>query len=118
MKWKCNNRYCGWKGDTFQAIEYRGMDSNRYHCPACGNQVTIDQEASKIQEEKERMELYPVFQFFSYSHLPDNLKNVSKPIAELAEKFLSEIPEGPEKAAGFRKLLEAKDCFVRASLNK
>jgi hypothetical protein len=26
------------------------------------------------------------------------------------------LPEGPEKEAGFRKLLEAKDCMVRAQL--
>jgi hypothetical protein len=24
------------------------------------------------------------------------------------------LPDGPEKSAGMRKLLEAKDCFVRA----
>jgi hypothetical protein len=27
------------------------------------------------------------------------------------------LPDGPELAAGLRKLLEAKDCFVRASLD-
>ncbi len=26
------------------------------------------------------------------------------------------LPDGPEKSAGMRKLLEAKDCFVRAAL--
>ncbi len=26
------------------------------------------------------------------------------------------LPEGPEKEAGFRKLLEAKECMVRAQL--
>lgn len=26
------------------------------------------------------------------------------------------LPDGPELTAGLRKLLEAKDCFVRASL--
>lgn len=28
-----------------------------------------------------------------------------------------ELPNGPEKSAGLRKLLEAKDCFVRAALD-
>jgi hypothetical protein len=28
----------------------------------------------------------------------------------------AELPDGPEKSAGMRKLLEAKDCFVRAAL--
>ena len=37
---------------------------------------------------------------------------------ELAEKFEADLPDGPEKSAGMRKLLEAKDCFVRAALEK
>ncbi len=28
----------------------------------------------------------------------------------------STLPEGPELTAGLRKLLEAKDCFVRAAM--
>ena len=27
----------------------------------------------------------------------------------------AELPDGPEKSAGMRKLLEAKDCFVRCA---
>jgi hypothetical protein len=26
------------------------------------------------------------------------------------------LPDGPEKSAGLRKLLEAKECFIRAKL--
>lgn len=54
--------------------------------------------------------------WFSYEHLPLNLQEVSKPIAELAQKMEDELPDGAEKSAGMRKLLEAKDCFVRAKL--
>lgn len=57
-----------------------------------------------------------IMKYFAYSHLPEHLQAVSKPIAELAEKMDSELPEGAEKSAGLRKLLEAKDCFVRAQL--
>ena len=45
------------------------------------------------------------------------MQAVSKPIGELAEKVEAELPDGPEKIAGMRKLLEAKDCFVRAALD-
>lgn len=38
------------------------------------------------------------------------------PVCKLAEAMESFLPDGPEKSAGMRKLLEAKDCFVRASL--
>jgi soluble cytochrome b562 len=55
--------------------------------------------------------------FFIYEHLPEKLQTVSKPISDLA-KFLNEkLPDSTEKNAGMRKLLEAKDCFVRAMLD-
>lgn len=56
-----------------------------------------------------------IMKFFSYDHLPEHLQKVSKPFGELAEKMNAELPDGAEKSAGLRKLLEAKDCMVRAS---
>lgn len=55
-------------------------------------------------------------QYFAYAHLPARLQTVSGPIAELAHQMEAMLPDGPEKSAGMRKLLEAKDCFVRAAL--
>jgi len=60
--------------------------------------------------------LYPVYQYFQYGHLPESLQVTAKLIADLADIMLDELPDGPEKAEGFRKLLEAKDCFIRAGL--
>ncbi len=57
-----------------------------------------------------------VDKYFAYDHLPPKLQNVSKPIAELYTMLDAMLPDGPEKSAGARKLLEAKDCFVRAAL--
>ncbi len=56
--------------------------------------------------------------YFAYAHLPEHLQAVSKPIGELAHMLEAQLPDGPEKSAGMRKLLEAKDCFVRAMLEK
>ena len=53
-------------------------------------------------------------QYFSYDHLPQQLQKVSQPIHDLAHLMEEMLPDGPEKSAGMRKLLEAKDCFVRA----
>jgi hypothetical protein len=39
---------------------------------------------------------------------------VSKPLHDLAHQMEEMLPDGPEKSAGMRKLLEAKDCFVRS----
>jgi hypothetical protein len=57
-------------------------------------------------------------QYFEYEHLPPQLQAVSRPICDLAHLMEVMLPDGPEKSAGMRKLLEAKDCFVRASLPK
>lgn len=59
----------------------------------------------------------PIMKFFSYSHLPEKLQAVSKPIGELARAMCDSLPDSEEKQAGLRKLLEAKDCLVRALLN-
>jgi hypothetical protein len=53
--------------------------------------------------------------FFGYDHLPPHLQEVSRPFGELAVSIAATY-EGPEAAAGLRKLLEAKDCIVRAAL--
>ena len=58
-----------------------------------------------------------LIKFFAYSHLPAHLQEVSMPCGELAE-VMDLLPEGAEKTAGLRKLLEAKDCFVRAKLEQ
>ena len=58
-----------------------------------------------------------VDKYFVYTHLPPHLQEVSKPIADLAKLMDESLPDGAEKSAGMRKLLEAKDCFVRAKLD-
>lgn len=55
--------------------------------------------------------------FFTSDHLPEHLARVARPCADLADKLTAALPDGPELSAGLRKLLEAKDCFVRAALN-
>jgi hypothetical protein len=58
----------------------------------------------------------PILRYFSSEHLPPELRPVSRAVGDLAEIMEQLLPDGPEKSAGLRKLLEAKDCFVRASL--
>jgi hypothetical protein len=58
----------------------------------------------------------PIMKYFEYAHLPENLQAVSKPIGDLAKQLDASLPDSAEKSAGLRKLLEAKDCLVRAAL--
>ena len=61
-----------------------------------------------------------IMQFFQWDHLKSSeLQEVSKLFGELAQKLDAQFPEGnAEVSAGLRKLLEAKDCFVRAAILK
>lgn len=58
----------------------------------------------------------PIMKYFEYAHLPAKLQAVSAPFGDLATRMNADLPDGPEKSAGLRKLLEAKDCMVRAAL--
>lgn len=60
-------------------------------------------------------EKYPIVVFFKYGHLPEHLQKVSEQFAELALK-MAMGERNAETSAGLRKLLEAKDCAVRAAL--
>lgn len=57
-----------------------------------------------------------LLQFFEYGHLAEQQQTVSRECAALANYAVQNIKDGPELTAGLRKLLEAKDCFVRATL--
>lgn len=67
-------------------------------------EVTIDYTPSHIMK------------YFAYTHLPPKLQEISKPISDIAFILDQSLENSAEKSAGLRKLLEAKDCFVRASL--
>jgi len=54
--------------------------------------------------------------FFQHQHLPVELKAVSSMVSDLAHHMDRVLPDCAEKSAGLRKLLEAKDCFVRAAV--
>ena len=54
--------------------------------------------------------------WFTYQHLTGHARETSKAVCELAVGMLLTIPDSPELTAGLRKLLEAKDCLVRASI--
>jgi hypothetical protein len=59
-----------------------------------------------------------IARFFAYDHLRPALQEISGPCHDLAETMIRNLPDGPELTAGLRKLLEAKDCFVRAALGQ
>jgi len=64
------------------------------------------------------MDIEYLLQFFAYEHLPPHLQTISKPFGVLAQTIVDTLPKNPERTVALRKLLEAKDCAVRAQLFK
>lgn len=58
----------------------------------------------------------PLLQFFKYEHLPPHLQEISRSFFDLAYWVSTNLPRNPERTTALRKLLEAKDCAVRARL--
>lgn len=56
-----------------------------------------------------------LLKFFAYAHLPKHLQERSAPFARLADE-VAFGPQNAEATVALRKLLEAKDCAVRAWL--
>lgn len=64
-----------------------------------------------------------LLKFFNYDHLPPHLQKVSKPFSDLAHSLAVDldtydIGAGAQLNRSIQKLLEAKDCAVRAALVK
>lgn len=59
-----------------------------------------------------------ILRYFVFAHLPQGpLRDTSERFSVLAETLADTLPSGPELTTGLRKLLEAKDCAVRAALD-
>lgn len=85
------------------------------------DKMHTDEKKKGVKEQKPLEQLTPpvkhVLQFFAYQHLPPNLQEVSQQFARLAT-VVARGPQNPETTVALRKLLEAKDCAVRALLVK
>lgn len=60
----------------------------------------------------------PMMQFFAFEHLPAHLQEASRQFHSLATDIVRFVPRNPERTVALRKLLEAKDCAVRAMIYK
>jgi hypothetical protein len=64
----------------------------------------------------EQLTTDPILRYFHYSHLPTVLQAASKPFCDLARHIVETLPRNAERTVALRKLLEAKDAGVRASV--
>jgi len=56
----------------------------------------------------------PILKYFSWSHLPEHLQQISRPFGMLAIEIVANVPRNAERTVALRKLLESKDAVVRA----
>lgn len=95
----------------------QGIQGELYPC-----KPDIFEATYELEHDTPLQELHPatkqLLQFFEYAHLPPHLQEHSRPFAELARRLTHTLPSNPELTAALRKLLEAKDCTVRARIAK
>jgi len=82
-------------------------------------QKAFEEGYTKLEPPKAAPEIHPataaILKFFECSHLPPRLQIIVQPFTELAFTIVSG-PQNAETTVALRKLLEAKDCAVRAAL--
>lgn len=67
-------------------------------------------------EDDVKLQQDPILRYFEFEHLPPHLQVVSAKFFELAMSLVALVPRNPERTVALRKLLEAKDAAVRATL--
>lgn len=85
---------------------------------AVGGSASAEIHPAPVEFTEAELQQNPILRYFHYSHLPPHLQERSRPFAQLARAALSNSTgkDNAELAEGLRKLLEAKDCIVRAAL--
>jgi hypothetical protein len=58
----------------------------------------------------------PTLQFFAYTHLPQYLQETSREFCDLAQWVIKNLPANEQRHLALQRLLEAKDCAVRAKV--
>jgi len=74
--------------------------------------VPEELEKTGIPADTERM-----LKWFSYDHLPEPLYETSRHFYQVATYICEYVQRGPERTVTLRKLLEAKEAAVRATLH-
>lgn len=57
-----------------------------------------------------------ILRYFHYKHLPPSLQSTSREFCRVARFIIDTCPRTPERTVALRKLLESKDCAVRAHI--
>jgi ATP-dependent Clp protease ATP-binding subunit ClpA len=95
-----------------QEQEMTRQDAVNFINPGSAERPDLTESRATFVEEE------PLLQFFVDEHLPEHLREHSKPFGDLARRLVETLPRNPQRTMALQKLLEAKDCAVRAKLFK
>jgi hypothetical protein len=59
-----------------------------------------------------------MLKWFGFGHLPPQLQSASEPYSAIASWMMTNLKPGAEATVALRKLLESKDCAVRAVIEQ
>lgn len=98
-------------------VTERSPDGESF-CRDCGKRWSNRDNVNPLSATADRSQdaAEPIFKYFHYQHLPEKLQGISKPFHDLALALIQGLPKNAERSTALRKLLEAKDCAVRATL--
>jgi hypothetical protein len=72
-----------------------------------------------LEQQARLLHALPILAFFESDHLSRRFSDIAWDQAIATTRWANSVALfDPEAAVGLRKLLEAKDCFVRAALGK
>lgn len=63
------------------------------------------------------MEPDRMLKWFAWDHLPAELRPIARKFEWMAQSVTGQVPPGPERTVALRKLLEARDAAVRATVH-
>ncbi len=95
-----------------QEQEMTRQDAVNFINPGTAERPDLTESRATFVEEE------PLLQFFVDENLPEHLREHSKPFGDLARRLVETLPRNPQRTMALQKLLEAKDCAVRAKLFK
>lgn len=78
--------------------------------------MTSEIHPAPVEFSQQEIQYDHILRFFHYAHLPPGLAGRSAPFCHLARQIIDTTPRNPERTVALRKLLEAKDAAVRASI--
>lgn len=112
----------GFPADVLADVEHEAR-ARRIHTSAeVVRRCALVQEVLPSRTQTDWTSRHPATQqllrWFASDHLPAGpVRELSSIIANHAHYLAAVLPDGPELTTGLRKMLEAKDCMVRAAID-